>query len=216
MHGTITLDIPRLDGSPVPHWFMKQQEESTHLAVLLPGRAYGLELPLLLYPTKLLHAKGADILGVDYTTYTASPEMSGEEIQRRLSADIPAALDVALRQRSYERITLLGKSLGTIVMAQVLESNSRLQGASCIWMTPLLRMEALRARIVRNPHPALFIGGTADEQFDLAHLPELENATGGKSVVIEGADHSLEIQGHILESIDVLRRVMEAIDDFIR
>lgn len=64
MHGSIIMDVTRPDGSSVPHWFMKQEGESSHLAVLLPGRAYGLEQPLLLYAMKLLHAKGTDVLGV--------------------------------------------------------------------------------------------------------------------------------------------------------
>lgn len=215
MFGAISLDVTGAHGQPVPHWFIPAQSETSHLVVLLPGRAYGLDLPLLLYPAKLLHNKGADILGIDYTSYTADPEMSPDEIKRRLGSDVLAALNAGLEQRTYQRITLLGKSLGTIAMGRLITADPRLAQAECIWMTPLLLMEELRAQIAARPHRALFIGGTADEQFNLDHLAALEKATDGKSLVLEGANHILEKAGNVIESIQFLERVMRSIDEFI-
>lgn len=215
MFGFTTLDIIGADGDAVPHWFLPAGRETSHLAILLPGRAYGLDLPLMLYSAKLLHEKGADILGVDYTSYTADPEMDPDEIKRRLGSDVLAALNVVLQQRQYQRITLLGKSLGTIVMGRLTTADPRLAQAECIWMTPLLLMEDLRAQIAARPHQALFIGGTADEQFDLDHLAALEKATGGESLVLEGANHILEMPGSVVASMQFLERIMRRMDEFL-
>ncbi len=214
MHQEIALDIIGYNGGEVPHRFLRREQETDHLAVVLPGRAYGPYLPFLLYPIRLFQEEGADVLVVDYTPYTAEMT-SNEEMYRRLNADVPPALDAALGGRLYSRVTILGKSLGTLVMGDLLERDRRFRGVSCIWMTPLLRSERLRSQIAATPHRALFIGGTADEQFDSIHLAELERATGGGSLSIEGANHVMEVPGDVLESIRGLERTVERIAQFI-
>jgi|GEM_PF-359051 len=206
------LDIAGYGGRNVPNMFLPHGDGSSHLAIMFPGRAYGPQLPLLFYTSRVLRAKGADLFAIDYTEYTSCGE--DDEIERRLSADVPAALAAVLARRPYRRITLLGKSLGTIVMGRLIPAEPRLRGAECIWMTPLLHRQSLRAQIAGTPHRALFIVGTADDAFDRNHLAELENATGGEILVIEGANHSLEIPGDVRGSIRVLERVVDAVDRF--
>ncbi len=92
----------------------------------------------------------------------------------------------------------------------------RFQGAACVWETPLLTVEWLCSRIEQiRPH-SLFIIGTADSFYKPDILKRLELATQGTSLVIEGADHSLEIPGDIPGSLTALNQMVEAVQEFLK
>ena len=126
-----------------------------------------------------------------------------------------AAFKTAKAQRNYKRVTLVGKSIGTRAIGHVLASAEPLPSLQCIWLTPILRSETLRAQIKHRPHRALFLVGTADSHYDPVQLHECQQATAGASLVIENADHSLEIRGDIVQSIGILARIMEEIEKFL-
>ncbi len=103
------VDAVGFGGAPVPHKFLRQGTPTGHLALVLPGSGYTADMPLLHYPARLLLEAGADLLALEY----AYGGLASPERERRLAADVGAACRAALAQRPYERVTLLGKSLGT-------------------------------------------------------------------------------------------------------
>ena len=105
--------------------------------------------------------------------------------------------------------------MGTLAMGHLLATDARLQQAQCVWLTPLLRDERLRARIKQAKPRSLFVIGTADPHYAPVHLAEVEQATQGQSVVIEGANHSLEIAGHVVQSLQALEQVIRALEGFL-
>lgn len=88
---------------------------------------------------------------------------------------------------------LIGKSLGTFGAPIDLPA---------VWLTPLLTeptvVDALRARTA----PSLFVGGTADQAWDLAVARQL-----GEVLELEGADHGLA-------RIDQAQQVADAVAEF--
>jgi hypothetical protein len=58
--------------------------------------------------------------------------------------------------------------------------------------------------------------GTADSHYDPVKLAEVQQATGGEAVVIENADHSLEIAGDIVKSIRALEGIIAEMQKFLR
>lgn len=212
-----TLDIVGFHDLPVPNTFIRQDDATTHLAVILPGFGYQASMPVLYYPGIMLLDHGADVLNVEYS-YSHSPqflEAPTEERELWLSRDVSASLQEGLLQRGYTRITLIGKSLGTVAIGHLLESEDRVKGAQCIWLTPLLKNERLLSQITSTLPRSLFIIGTADDHYDRKCLEKAAEVTSGESVVIEGADHSLEIKGDIVGTIDAMRRVVREIDKFV-
>jgi hypothetical protein len=208
------LDIRGFDGEPVPNTFMTSGE-SRHLAILFPGFSYACTMPVLFYPWQLLLAMGADILMVEYD-YTGS-DRAGEWRERmagRFTADVSAAASAGLAAGSYERMTLIGKSLGTLAMAHLLGAEPGLASADCIWLTPLLRDERLRARVMEVRPRSLFAIGTADAEYDPAVLGDLRDATGGELLLFEGADHGLGVAGDVMTSIDYLAELVRRIAAF--
>ncbi|MGL4611453.1 MAG: hypothetical protein ACRCYY_17535 [Trueperaceae bacterium] len=62
-------------------------------------------------------------------------------------------------------------------------------------------------------HKALFVIGSSDPHYDTTKLLELEVATGGESLIFEGADHSLEIPGKPLESLAILQNYVKKLEN---
>jgi hypothetical protein len=202
---------------PLPHTFLKQEMETDHLAILLPGVGYTVHMPLLYYPMLELVERGADVLRVEtiYVKQSGFEELSPSDRARWVFADAIAACGVALAQRSYEHITLVGKSLGTMTMGYLLTSEARLARARAIWLTPLLWNDVLRSQIQQTSPRSLFVVGTADPHYSPAFLSEVVKATGGESVVIDDVSHSLEIKGNVLASIQAIDKVMRAVQKFL-
>lgn len=216
MHSFTTLNIRGYGDEPVANTFIRQNTGTERLAVLFPGMRYTIDMPLLYYTSRVLVSSGADALLVDYRyhldpTFMASSE---QDQARRLTADVTAACRAALSQRSYRDVTIVGKSIGTLAMAHLLSTESKLGTARAVWLTPLLRNENLRAQIKTWRGKSLFMIGTADQDYDEKLLGEVEAATHGKSLVIEGGDHSLEIEGDLFASLQALEKVLRAVRRF--
>jgi hypothetical protein len=174
-------------------------------------------MPLLYYPMLELLSIGADVMRVE-TVYVKRPEfeaLSPAEKAHWVSTDATAACRAVLAQRSYQQITLVGKSLGTLAMGHLLTTEAALDNAQTIWLTPLLWHDILRSQIQQVRPRSLFAVGTADPHFDATCLAELEAATEGEKVVIDGGNHSLEIEGDVMASLQAVERVMRAVQSFV-
>ena len=212
------LPIAGCRGESVPNRFVRLDEETKHLAVLLPGMGYTCDMPLFYYAENLLTERGADVLRVEYA-YGRRPDfgkLSKSEQRRWLLEDATAAYRAGLAQRPYEDVTFVGKSLGTLAMGHLLTAEERPAGKTrAVWLTPLLRQDSLRAQVRRYGGPSLFAIGTADPHYDPAYLNEVRAATGGAAVVVEGADHGLDVPGDAVASVQAVTQVVRALTDFV-
>lgn len=215
---TITsVKIAGYEQAPVPNTFFQQDGPTDHLALIFPGYGYTPDMPALYYPMALLRDLGADVLQVRYD-YQHDPHFrraSDAERQERLLADVTSACEAGLAQRTYQRLTLVGKSLGTGAMAHALAVDARLARARCIWLTPILRDDALRATIRQFKPRSFFAIGTADPLYDAALLDEMCRATGGDALVADGADHILEVPGDIEGSLAIMRNLTQRLRAFL-
>lgn len=213
---TTALTITGYHNQLVPHTFVQQERDTQHLAIVFPGWGYTSHMPLLYYPRRLLLDAGADVLRVEYD-YTQSHFLSlpKPEQNQWLFTDVLAAYDVALQQRPYTQLTLIGKSIGTLALGHILTTRPAIDTTRYIWLTPLLRNETLRTQMTNHHHRALFVIGTRDYEYDRELLADVEHATRGESVVIDQANHSLEIEDDLLASLHAMTHVMSAIQRFI-
>jgi predicted alpha/beta hydrolase len=217
MYSSTTLDIRGHRGQAVPNTFFAQDSETHHLAVVFPGLGYTAHMPALYYPRRLLLERGADVLLVEYD-YRGRVNFRmprDPERDRWFFEDVAAACAAGLGQRPYSGVTLVGKSLGTRAMGYLLTEDARLSPARCMWLTPLLRADRLRAQMRQVRGRSLFVIGTADSHYDPAYLEEVRLASGGESVVIQGADHSLEIEGDTVGSIRAVEQTVRAMQRFL-
>jgi pimeloyl-ACP methyl ester carboxylesterase len=204
-------------GVLIPNTFYRQSQGSQRLAILFPGYTYNALMPVLYYPARLILQLGIDLLSVDYqySQQEDFPTLTAVDQSRRLSHDARAACDAALEQGSYAQVILIGKSVGTLAMGHLLATDARLKSSRCVWLTPLLHDERLRGQIKLARPPSLFVTGDHDRHYQPAYLAELVEATGGKSLVVPGADHSLDVDGDALASVEALERMLQALQDFL-
>jgi len=209
------LDIVGYENQRVANTFITQQEPTRHLGIILPGYRYSPDMAPLHYAGRILLDQGADVLRVEYAYYrTDFAERPENERDEWLSSDVFAACNAGLSHRSYEKITLIGKSLGTLAIGHLL-NDSRFQQAACVWQTPLLKIEWLCSRIEKIRPRSFFIIGTADQHYKPDALQSLEHATNGSSLVMEDVDHSLEIPGDIPRSLTALNQMVQALQGFL-
>jgi predicted alpha/beta-hydrolase family hydrolase len=208
-----SIPISGYAGKTVPNRFFRQEGAARALAVLFPGLNYTCDMPLLFYPMKLLLERGAEVLQVrtDYTM-PAYRSLPPEERAAWLAADARAVVQVARLQGEYARLVLAGKSIGTIALASLVPLEPQ---AVTIWLTPLLRNPLVTAAAEQNRGAALFVAGTSDDLYDTAALKRIQAATQTKAELVEGGDHSLEIDGDFFASLRALEQVMQAIAGFL-
>lgn len=217
MNSIESLNVTGYRNEPVPCTSFRQEQETNHIAILYPGFGYSGQMPLLYYPRQILLADGADVFVAGYN-YAERPDFMAASLEERelwLCADTIAAYKGAVAQRTYERVTLVGKSIGTRAIGHLLATDEPLPSLRCVWLTPILRSETLSTQIKQRRHRALFVIGTADSHYDGERLADAQRATDGETMIIENADHSLEIKGDIATSIRWLEGIMARIDRFL-
>ena len=217
MYSIKTLEIRGYRDEQVPHTFYEQEETPAQVALLLPGMGYTSHMPLLYYPARIMLSLGADVLGLEYDYNRREDFMAlpGEERKQWLLTDATSACHTILMERSYREITLIGKSLGTRAMGHLLTTDDQVREAKAIWLTPVLRSERLCTQIMEWGRRSLIVIGTADPHFNEALLDNLKRETDSEMLIIEGADHSLEIGGDVLRSLAAMEKVIRAIQSFV-
>jgi hypothetical protein len=210
-----TLDALGYNNQKVPNTFVVQSNSTGHLGIILPGYRHSADMADLHYAGRILREQGADLLRVEYAYYQTDYPNQSESVQnQRISEDVFAVCNACLAFRPYTKITLVGKSLGTRAMGFLL-GDERFQKASCVWSTPPLTTEWLSARIEQVRPRSLFIFGTADDYYKPEILQHLVKVTNGRAVIIEGANHGLEVPESIPGSLQGLGQIVQGLQEFL-
>lgn len=219
MTSSVRLDIRGFAGEAVPNQFIKQESEADRLAILLPGMGYSCDMPLFYYAQNVLEERGADVLRVEYA-YGHRPDVQGrsaEDQRRRLLENAGAAYRAGLDQRRYRQLTLIGKSIGTLAMGRLLGETARPDAdLSAVWLTPLIRNETLLAQMKTCQVRSLIAIGGGDPHFDPALLRELRSAMSAELVIVDEADHGLDIPCDVAGSIAAVASVIAALERFLK
>lgn len=210
------LAINGYRNQPIPHSFLQQQQETDHLAILLPGMGYTAHMPLLYYPAQIMAAASADILRLEYDyRQTNFLSLKFKEQMEWLFDDASAAYQAAMAQRPYQQLTIIGKSLGTLSMGHLLTTKKLPSTVKTVWLTPMLKSKMLQDQILQFGQPVFIAIGTTDPFYDPELIAKLQSATDSQIVTIEDADHGLNIKNDISGSIQVLQQVMKAMEIFL-
>ena len=208
------LEIVGFDNEPIPNTFHQQTEPSSTLGLVFPGVGYNMHMPVMYYSSKILLDGGLDVLEVDYNYRRASFQNEPEDERLHwILTDAANAYHAANARGSYKKLVAVGKSIGTIAMLSLLDEPG-LQPAKFVWITPLLKREDVRSSILSVARNSLVIIGTNDQHYDAEYLAAIEG-TGAQVLVMENADHSLEIEHDLFDALDGLRTGLELLEGFI-
>lgn len=201
----------------VPNTFFKQETETDHLALILPGLNYTCDMPLLYYSTQVMLGAGADVVQVkyDYTEKTMGKSVSLPEKVALLQKDVTKIASVALEQGKHQRLTVIGKSLGTLGIACLLEAGFPVKPQTCIFLTPILQQMEPALDLIRQCSNTFYVIGTIDPYYDPGLIVKFRTTQPDNFLIIEGVNHSLELPGDAIHSLAVLDNIVRRLNMFI-
>ena len=140
--------------------------------------------------------------------------MDQNEQMAQISEDVNAVIDQVINNtHSYQNYTLIGKSIGTIALSSLIH-REEFTNANVFWLTPLLQLDIVFDKMLRSPQRGLIVIGEEDPCYIKSKFEQLDNQEKLASILIPGTDHSLNYADKPIESIDVLKRVIAAINEF--
>jgi hypothetical protein len=189
---------------------IEQKETADSLAIILPGAGYTTQAPLLHFCTGLFYSKGYDVLHLNYSfNREEQAALSGEG----LAEAVRHVIDDALKSKGYEQYYFVAKSIGTMALPYLLKDQS-FQDAKAVWMTPLLQKEFVLNSMGADNHKGLCIIGDQDPFFTWERIERIKENPNLSIKVVEGGDHSLELSGDPIQSIDLLKNIISDIQHF--
>jgi acetyl esterase/lipase len=191
-------------GTTAQHGFFTQEGGSDKLLIILPGRGYTAEHPVLYYLRSAALELGYDVLSVQYGFQVGQIDLTSENMPYTQD-DVQQAAKAVLG-RSYQKICVAGKSLGTPLAVELAGSINDAQ-VSLLLLTPI----GGAAQPLENI-PVLAVIGTADA----AYAADMIKDEGGLTWrVFEGLNHSLEVRGDWRASLGVLPEIIAVCAGFL-
>jgi hypothetical protein len=167
-------------------------------AVVLPGVRYFSQAPLLWFAREGAQARGWSV--IELSERAPADEEPFAWMRDRARQMLDQAFDA-------DTVVVIGKSLASAAAPLVAE-----RGLAAVWLTPLLVRPEVVSALRAASAPTLLVGSSADPTWSNGEQP------GGDAIEVlefEGLDHSLQVEGDPLASLDVLREVTERIGAFL-
>jgi dienelactone hydrolase len=132
-----------------------------------------------------------------------------------LLAESSAAIKVAMTQRGYDRVCLLGKSLGSGVIAYLCRREPHLASARAAYLTPPLGTPFFDPIVSETQQPSYLAIGTSDRFYNVNALEALQSSKPFQTTTVEGADHHMVIPGDLESSLRILQEVVKDVVGFL-
>ncbi len=196
-----TIETGSRFGVTIRHTLYAQ--DSNTLLVLLPGRGYYNEHPIMHYTGTVGRHKGWDVLSVKYGFQVTGEALTVERLPDA-GNDAEQAVAAAVK-RGYQNVIIAGKSMGTPFAAHIASTLANVRGL--ILHTPVQGATTMTGTI-----PALATIGTADGAYDPDITLDSETL---RWLVVDDLNHALEKDGDWRASIHALETIIGAVVDFL-
>lgn len=180
-------------------------------AVLVPGRAYPTDAPLLAFTSEAADTRDAYVEAIrwsvpDLDQSSLRDWLSGSEAVAWVCGQVADALARVDKQAPQAATVLVGKSLGSLAAAVAAD-----RGLPAVWFTPLLNQPSTVAALRRCSAPFLLVGGTDDESWDGGLARELTPHVAE----LPGADHGLYLPGPLAGALAAHAVAIGAVERFL-
>lgn len=211
-HSHVVKGYKQMD---IPFTMAGLTDRAERLAVLLPGAGYTTKAPLFHYSSSMFLEEAMDVLEINYPYRDDFyQDFSWEELTEAIHYDVNMVLDHVLMDKPYRQIIILAKSIGTLCMDSILR-NEYAEEMKAIWVTPLLKEEGVLNALADAAYPSLCIIGDKDPNYTPEGLERIGRNPLAAARLYPNMHHGLEQEGHILNSIDLLKSIMKDIKTFI-
>ncbi len=204
-------------GKAVPNEFYRKSKDNSRLAIVFPGYGYSTQAPLLYYAIELLSELGYDVLSVNYEYnknegFLKSPETVQDQW---FAADVAAVLEMARSRPQYSKWVVVGKSLGTTAILQLLSEGDYPMRTKLIWLTPGFSHSRITEVVRTTKLDSIFFVGTLDRYYDQTEYELMKTNARVRVELFKGADHSLQTSDSTATSIEYLKRYLASLRSFI-
>ncbi|PFM66582.1 alpha/beta hydrolase [Bacillus cereus] len=188
---------------------------SKTICFMFSGAGYRYDSPLFYYSKMVMLQNNIDIVRIHYSYDQKTMKKNNEELAKIMMDDINPVIMEVLKNGQYSDTIFLGKSLGTIPIANELMKREEFLKSKMILLTPLLRSDSIFESILNSRHQGLLVIGDKDHHYNSTQIARLSNSNL-KIDVVQNANHSLDIEGfEVTNSILVLSKIMERLQEII-
>lgn len=209
--------VVRTEQSTIPYTLIRGEQPNKSICIMLPGLGYSTERPLFHYATGVCLNQNVDVLHINYNFGKNEhfKKLNNQQQESWLYDDVNAVVAEVLKATNYEQFIVLSKSIGTIPMAKEWNQRNFIKNAYGIWLTPLLKIDAVYDALLKTELPSLCVIGDDDHHYIEERISSLKTNEHVSTVVIPKADHGLEIKGDTVASIDIAKEIFVHLHDFI-
>ncbi|AFU13649.1 hypothetical protein MC28_2227 [Bacillus thuringiensis MC28] len=163
------------------------EKGSNIICFMFSGSGYNYDKPLFYYATMLMLEHKIDVVHIHYS-------YDGQ----------------------YNDSMFLGKSLGTIPIANDLMKREEFSQSKMILLTPLLTFNSIFDSILHSRHEGLLVIGDRDHQYNADQIEQLDHSNL-KIEIVNNANHSLHVGEYKTEnSIEAIAKVIETLKEVVR
>lgn len=182
---------------------------------MFSGSGYNYDKPLFYYATMLMLEKKIDVVHIHYSYDEQVMNKPIEEVTKVMMDDINPVINEVLKNEQYSKSMFLGKSLGTIPIANDLMKREEFTQSKMIVLTPLLTFESIFDSILHSSHEGLLIIGDKTDQYNANQIDQLYK-TNLTIDVVKNANHSVNVGEYETEnSIEAIAKIMRKLKETI-
>ncbi|UFH95626.1 alpha/beta hydrolase [Bacillus toyonensis] len=191
------------------------EKGSSAVCFMFSGSGYNYDKPLFYYATMLMLEHKIDVVHIHYSYDGQLMEKPMEVVTKVMMDDINPIINAVLKSGQYNDSMFLGKSLGTIPIANDLMKREEFSQSKMILLTPLLTFNSIFDSILHSRHEGLLVIGDKDHQYNVDQINQLYK-TNLRIDVVKNANHSLNVGEFETEnSITVIAKMIRKLEEII-
>ncbi|TKH13927.1 alpha/beta hydrolase [Bacillus wiedmannii] len=192
------------------------EKGSNTICFMFSGSGYNYDKPLFYYATMLMLENKIDVVHIHYSYDEQVMNKLMEEVTKIMMDDINPVMKEVLKGEQYNHTMFLGKSLGTIPIANDLMKREDFLQSKMILLTPLLTFDSIFESILHSRHEGLLVIGDKDHQYNADQIDRLHK-TNLQIEVVKNANHSVNVGEYETEnSIEAIAKIIEKLKEVVR
>ncbi len=192
------------------------EKGSSTVCFMFSGSGYNYDKPLFYYATMLMLEHKIDVVHIHYSYDGQLMNKPMEEVTKVMMDDINPVINEVLKDEQYNETMFLGKSLGTIPIANDLMKREEFAQSKMMLLTPLLTFDTIFDSILHSSHEGLLVIGDKDHQYNADQIDQLYK-TNLQIEVVKNANHSVNVGGYETEnSIEAIAKIIGKLKEVVR
>ncbi|WP_130068184.1 alpha/beta hydrolase [Bacillus albus] len=192
------------------------EKGSSTVCFMFSGSGYNYDKPLFYYATMLMLEHKIDVVHIHYSYDGQLMNKPMEEVTKVMMDDINPVINEVLKDEQYNETMFLGKSLGTIPIANDLMKREEFAQSKMILLTPLLTFDTIFDSILHSRHEGCLVIGDKDHQYNADQIDQLYK-TNLQIEVVKNANHSVNVGGYETEnSIEAIAKIIGKLKEVVR